>query len=389
MTSGQVMLSPRKLFTLLLGTTSLLAATAPASATEPLQGTIVAQGSAINTQDPESASIRALLDALQNVATQQPSRLISHSVVDEQGNLAELISLQSQLDIHSLEITNQEKRGNLTRVQVAINLKDTTGACPSPDIGKVLTTDLALSNDGFNNNHIDVNSILIYTETNLHQLANKAAIKAARINPALNVYENAMLATEAQHQADYHLTIGAHWQKNHSQASDQLEQQINELLNIGKGHVLPKLNLVATLSSHHGQQASQAFQLSVVMPVAKSISSQSSSVPKEVLQQLDRWLQTVWQGMQKAINCSPNYVHLSKLLDQPQWRINKGKRLGLKTGQRLLLIPENIRLDTQDGAIKMAPQVFNILHVEANDAILEHYIGQGDLDDGLFKLVVL
>ncbi len=386
------MLFASKFFALILGTASLLAALVPANAAQSLQGTITAQGSAVTAQDPESARIRALLDALRNTATQQSSRLISHSVVDDQGNLAELISLQSQLDVHSLQIINEETRGNLTRVQIAINLKDTAGTCPEPTVGKVLTTDLALSNEGNNNNHIDVNSILLYTEQQLHQKASNAAIQAARINPALNTYESAMLATEAHHQADFHLTIGAHWQNKETQVANQINQQINKLLSFASSQQNSpsvELNLLASLTSHHGQQASQVFQLPVDFPATKSISNQTSSLPQEVAQQLDIWLQNIWPSMQQAVNCSPNYVLLSKLLDQPNWRINKGKRLGLKSGQRLLLIPEKIRLDSQDGAIKKAPQVFNVQHVEANGAILSHFIGQGDLDDGLYKLVVL
>ena len=385
------MLPYRKFFALLLGTASLLTVYTSVQAEQPMQGTITAQGSALTSQDPDTASIRALLDALRNVATEKSSRITSHSVVDSQGNLAELISLQSQLDVHSLQIIKQESRGNLTRVQVAINLQDASGTCPAPTIGKVLTTDLAITSNGQNNNHIDINSLLLHAEKNLHLLANSASIKAARINPALNTYESAVLATEAYHQADFHLTIGAYWQQAESSSSDQIGQQITNLLGLQQDHSAAgaQLHLKANLSNHHGTQQSEDFATLIILPQNQSISSQTSNLPEEVTQQLNTWLANIWASMQNEINCSPNYVRLSKLIDTSNWRINKGKQLGLETGQRLLLIPEKIHLDLKDGALVRAPQVFTVEHVEPNGATLSHAIGQGDITDGLFKLVAL
>ncbi len=385
------MLPYRKFFALLLGTASLLTVYMPVQAEQPMQGTVTAQGSALTSQDPDTASIRALLDALRNVATEKSSRLTSHSVVDSQGNLAELISLQSQLDVHSLKIIEQENRGNLTRVQVAINLQDASGTCPAPMIGKVLTTDLAITSNGQNNNHIDINSLLLHTEQTSHLLANNAKIKAARINPALNTYESAVLATEAYHQADFHLTLGAYWQQADVSNSNQVGQQISNLLGLQKNSSATgaQLHLQANLSNHHGEQQSQDFTIVIKLPQDQPISSQTSNLPENVKQQLNTWLASIWPSMQIAINCSPNYVRLSKLIDAPNWRINKGKRLGLKVGQRLLLIPEKMHLDLKDGALVKAPQVFTVEHVEPNGATLSHAIGQGDITDGLFKLVAL
>ena len=385
------MLPYRKFFALLLGTASLLTAIMPVRAGQPMQGTITAQGSAITTQTPDTASIRALLDALRNVATENSSRLTSHSVVDAEGNLAELISLQSQLDVHSLQIVKQESRGNVTRVEVAINLQDASGICPAPTIGKVLTTGLAITNNGQNNNHVDINSLLLHAEQNLHQLATSGYILPTRINPALNTYESAMLATEAYHQADFHLTLGAHWQLNEVTLSNKVNQQITNLLGLNQDENEPgaQLQLMASLSNHNSEQQSQNFATNINLPKTQSISSQTSNLPQTVKQQLNNWLTDIWPSMQKAINCSPNYVRLSKIIDAPSWRINKGKGLGLKAGQRLLLIPQKIHLDLQDGAIVKAPQVFTVEHVEPNAAILAHSIGQGDITDGLFKLVTL
>ena len=385
------MLPYRQFFALMLGTASLLTAIAPVHAAQPLQGTITAQGSAITTQDPDTASTRALLDALRNVATENASLLTSHSVVDAEGNLAELISLQSQLDVHSLQIVKQESRGNVTRVQVAINLQDASGICPAPTIGKVLTTDLAITNNGQNNNQVDINSLLLHTEKSLHQLAASGHILAARINPALNTYESAMLATEAYHQADFHLTLGAHWQLNEVTTGTKVNQQISNFLGLKQDANASnaQLQLRVSLSDHNGDQQSKDFATSISLPKTQSISSQTSNLPQALRQQLNHWLSNIWPRMQKAINCSPNYVRLSKILEAPNWRINKGKRLGLKAGQRLLLIPKKIHLDLQDGAIVKAPQVFTVEHVEPNGAILAHSIGQGDITDGLFKLVTL
>jgi len=385
------MLPYRKLFALLLGTASLLTAIMPVHAAQPMQATITAQGSAITTLDPDTANIRALLDALRNVATENSSRLTSHSVVDAEGNLAELISLQSQLDIHSLQIVQQEGRGNVTRVQVAINLQDASGICPAPTIGKVLTTDLAITNSGQNNNHVDINSLLLHAEHGLHQLATSDHILASRINPALNTYQSAMLATEAYHQADFHLTLGAHWQLNAVTTSNKVNQRITSLFGLkqDKNESGAQLQLTVNLSNHNGEQQAQNFTTSINLPKTQSISSQTNNLPQTVKQQLNNWLTQIWPSIQKAINCSPNYVRLSKLIDAPNWRINKGQRLGLKAGQRLLLIPEKIHLDLQDGAIVKAPQVFTVEHVEPNAAILAHSIGQGDITDGLFKLVTL
>ena len=127
-------MSIRSTFALLLGTASLLLPWSAVEAAESTQGQIIATGSSISASDPDTAQIRALLDALRNVATEKPSRFSSHSVIDEQGNLAEMMSLQSQLNIHSLQIINKEQRGNMTRVEVALNLGDQQSHCQAPKI---------------------------------------------------------------------------------------------------------------------------------------------------------------------------------------------------------------------------------------------------------------
>ncbi len=204
-------MSIRSTFALLLGTASLLLPWSAVQAAESMQGQIITTGSSISSSDPETAQIRALLDALRNAATEKPSRFSSHSVVDEQGNLAELMSLQSQLNIHSLQIISNEQRGNMTRVEVALNLGHEADTCATPKVRKVLTTDLASHSQGVQNNHVDLNSVLLLAEQQLLQQAQRNKITAARITPALNTYQSAMLATDAYHQADFHLTIGASW----------------------------------------------------------------------------------------------------------------------------------------------------------------------------------
>lgn len=382
-------MSIRSTFALLLGTASLILPWSAVEAAEQTQGQIIATGSSISASDPETAQIRALLDALRNVATEKPSRFSSHSVIDEQGNLAELMSLQSQLNIHNLEIIKKEQRGNMTRVEVALNLADEQGSCAAPKIRKVLTTDLASDNQGVQNNHLDLNSVLLLAEQQLLQKADRQNITAARINPALNTYQTAMLATDAYHQADFHLTIGASWQSQENQTQmDQLSQTVNSWL--GKATSDNKaLVLQVSLVNLHADDEPMTNLLQLQLPAPASISSLTDHVPQDIKQQLSSWTADIWPIIAQQVNCSPNYVRLNKLLDQPGWRINKGHKLGLVTEQRVLLIPEKIQFDQRDDTVSLAPQVFNIQHVEPHSAILSHVVGQGKLPDGNYKLVAL
>lgn len=381
-------MSIRSTFALLLGTASLLLPWSAVEAAESTQGQIIATGSSISSSDPETAQIRALLDALRNVATEKPSRFSSHSVIDEQGNLAELMSLQSQLNIHGLQIINKEQRGNMTRVEVALNLGDEEGSCETPKIRKVLTTDLASDSHGVQNNHLDLHSVLLLAEQQLLTQAQRSNITAARINPALNTYQTAMLATDAYHQADFHLTIGASWHA--VQASDQIDQ-VTKTVNswLGKTSNDRTLLLQANLVNLHADEQAEQNTLQLQLPAPTSISSLTDQVPQIIQQQITAWTAEIWPTMQGKINCSPNYVRLNKLIDQPNWRINKGHQLGLAVDQRILLIPENIQINQRDDAVSLAPQVFSIQHVEPHSAILSHVAGQGKLPDGNYKLVAL
>lgn len=381
-------MSIRSTFALLLGTASLLLPWSAVEAADSTQGQIIATGSSISSSDPETAQIRALLDALRNVATEKPSRFSSHSVIDEQGNLAELMSLQSQLNIHNLQIISKEQRGNMTRVEVALNLGDAEGNCQTPKIRKVLTTDLASDSQGVQNNHLDLNSVLLLAEQQLLNLAQRSNITAARINPALNTYQTAMLATDAYHQADFHLTLGASWQpQENAEQLDQVSKTVNTWL--GKATSDKTLLLQASLVNLHADEQPVQEILQLQLPAPASISSLTDQVPQMVQQQISTWTQALWPAMQSQINCSPNYIRLNKLLDQPGWRINKGHQLGLAADQRVLLIPENIQIDQRDDSVSLAPQVFSIQHVEPHSAILSHIAGQGKLPDGNYKLVAL
>ena len=381
-------MSIRSTFALLLGTASLLLPWSAVEAAESTQGQIIATGSSISASDPDTAQIRALLDALRNVATEKPSRFSSHSVIDEQGNLAEMMSLQSQLNIHSLQIINKEQRGNMTRVEVALNLGDQQSHCQAPKIRKVLTTDLASDGQGVQNNHLDLNSVLLLTEQQLLAQAQRSNITAARINPALNLYQTAMLATDAYHQADFHLTLGASWQ---AQANTDQMHKVTNTVNtwLGKPASDKTLLLQVNLVNLHADDEPLQQLLQLQLPAPTSISSLTDQVPQMVQQQITEWTQAMWPDMQSHINCSPNYIRLNKLIDQQGWRINKGHQLGLAVNQRVLLIPEKIQIDQRDDSVSLAPQVFSIQHVEPHSAILSHVAGQGKLPDGNYKLVAL
>ena len=64
-----------------------------------------------------------------------------------------------------------------------------------------------------------------------------------------------------------------------------------------------------------------------------------------------------------------------KLTDQPLWRISKGQKLGLKKGQKLLLLPQNYVEGILNPDEKNAPHIFRVALLEPNTALLEHIAG--------------
>lgn len=358
------------------------------SAAEQATGTaLVVSGQALVTKgDNDTALMMAILDALRTAATQRKGQIISHSMVNAEGQLTENISLKSDLKIHHMDLLEQNTEQGIATVKLALNLDDNEKDCPLPQLTQILTTDLASPPGNNNYYQVDVNQVLLDAEAQFSNLAKRDNFATHRINPALNAYQTAWLASEAYNQADYHLAIGAQW----------LEKTIDT----------PKLNPLGTLSSFFDNQNSTRllitanfsspysphinlnYQHQLPLPASQSIATSSNPIPPELSKNVAMWVQKTWRNLVQNVQCEASYIKLTKIVDQPLWRINKGQKLGLEQGQKLLLLPQNYQNGILNPNATSAPQVFRVTQVHPHNAILEHMAGPTNIGPTTAQLIV-
>ena len=293
---------------------------------------LIVSGHALVTDgDTEAAIVRAILDALRTAATQHKGKIISHSIVNAEGQLTENISLQANLNIHHMDLLEQNAEHGIATVKLALELDERAKNCQLPQLTQVMTTALATPPDNSSYHQVDVNQLLLEAEAQFSALAESVNFATHRINPALNAYQTAWLASEAYNQADYHLAIGAQW----------LQHPLNKTES--KGLNRPTLILTADFSSPYLPHINLHHQQRFTLPANQSIAESSGSIPQELSQDVATWVENSWRSVYQNVQCEGSYVKLSKIIDQPLWRINKGQILGLEQGQQLLLLPQNYR----------------------------------------------
>ena len=338
--------------------------------------------------DIETAVVRAVLDALRTAATQREGKITSHSIVNAQGELTENISLQANLNIRHMNLLEQSAVQGIATVKLALELDESKKDCQLPQLTQVVTTDLA-SPPGNNNYHqVDINQLLLDTEAQFSDLAKEVNFVTQRINPALNTYQTAWLASEAYNQADFHLAIGAQWLENSS--SQPIAKGLSSLVRSFSSPAgqSPTLMLTAAFSSPYLPHIDLYHQQQFTLPPNQSISESSKSIPQALSQQVATWVQESWRSIYQNVQCEGSYIKLSKIIDQPLWRINKGQILGLEQGQQLLLLPQNY----QDGILNpdavSAPQVFKVTQLQPHAALLEHIAGPNNITTATAQVIV-
>jgi hypothetical protein len=349
---------------------------------------IVSGNALVINDDTETAMVRAILDALRSAATQLNSQISSHSIVDEQGQLTENISLKSDLNIRHMDVLEQSAIQGIATVKLALELDNSEKDCQFPQLTQVVTTDLAAPTDNNNYHQVDINQLLLNTEAQFSDLATSVNFVTHRIQPALNTYQTAWLASEAYNQADYHLTIGAQWLQN--SASKPSDNGLNNLLRSIRGQTnkSPTLMLTATFSSPYLPLIDLRHQQQFTLPANQSISEYSESIPQELSKQVATWVKNSWSSIYQTVQCEGSFIKLSKIIDQPLWRINKGKNLGLEEGQQLLLLPQDYQNGILNPDAKSAPQVFRVTQLQPHAALLEHIAGPDNITTTTAQVLV-
>jgi hypothetical protein len=366
-----------------------LAISNPSLAQQDKNSSMVVSGRAlVINDDTETAMVRAILDALRTAATQRDGQISSHSIVNEQGQLTENISLQSNLNIRHMDVLEQGAMQGIATVKLALELDNNEKECQLPQLTQVVTTDLAALTDNNNYHQVDVNQLLLNTEAQFSDLAASVNFVTHRIQPALNTYQTAWLASEAYNQADYHLTIGAKWLQN--SVSKLSVKGLNNLLRSLSGQTdqSPTLMLTATFSSPYLPLIDLRHQQQFTLPANQSISEYSESIPQELSKQVATWVQSSWSSIYQTVRCEGSYIKLSKIIDQPLWRINKGEILGLEQGQQLLLLPQGYQNGILNPDAKSAPQVFRVTQLQPHAALLEHIAGPENITTTTAQVIV-
>ncbi len=336
----------------------------------------------------ETAISRATLDALRSAATQRQGQMTSQSIVSSDGQLTENIRLKTSLNMRRMDLLEQIEVQGVVTVKLALELDEGTKDCPLPQLTQVVTTDLATPPNDSSYHQIDINQLLLDTEAQFSSLAKGGNFVTHRINPALNTYQTAWLASEAYNQADYHLAIGAKWL---STPTIELEPSgLSSLMSSlnGPQDQSPNLMLTATFSSPYRADIDLRHQQQFTLPANRSISESGAPIPQELSKQVVKWVEKSWRSIHQTVQCEGSYIKLSKIIDQPLWRINKGQKLGLEQGQRLLLLPQNYEDGILNPDAKSAPLVFKVTQLQPHAALLEHVAGPDNITNATAQVIV-
>ena len=336
----------------------------------------------------ETAISRATLDALRSAATQRQGQMTSQSIVSSDGQLTENIRLKTSLNMRRMDLLEQIEVQGVVTVKLALELDEATKDCPLPQLTQVVTTDLATPPNDSSYHQIDINQLLLDTEAQFSSLAKGGNFVTHRINPALNTYQTAWLASEAYNQADYHLAIGAQWL---STPTIELEPSgLSSLMSSlnGPQDQSPNLMLTATFSSPYRADIDLRHQQQFALPANRSISESGAPIPQELSKQVVKWVEKSWRSIHQTVQCEGSYIKLRKIIDQPLWRINKGQKLGLEQGQRLLLLPQNYEDGILNPDAKSAPLVFKVTQLQPHAALLEHVAGPDNITNATAQVIV-
>ena len=336
----------------------------------------------------ETAISRATLDALRSAATQRQGQMTSQSIVSSDGQLTENIRLKTSLNMRRMDLLEQIEVQGVVTVKLALELDEGTKECPLPQLTQVVTTDLATPPNDSSSHQIDINQLLLDTEAQFSSLAKGGNFVTHRINPALNTYQTAWLASEAYNQADYHLAIGAQWL---STPTIELEPSgLSSLMSSlnGPQDQSPNLMLTATFSSPYRADIDLRHQQQFTLPANRSISESGAPIPQELSKQVVKWVEKSWRSIHQTVQCEGSYIKLSKIIDQPLWRINKGQKLGLEQGQKLLLLPQNYEDGILNPDAKSAPLVFKVTQLQPHAALLEHVAGPDNITNATAQVIV-
>jgi hypothetical protein len=336
----------------------------------------------------ESAIARATLDALRSAATQRQGQMTSQSIVSSDGQLTENIRLKTSLNISRMDLLEQIEVQGVVTVKLALELDEGTKDCPLPQLTQVVTTDLATPPNDSSYHQVDINQLLLDTEAQFSSLAKGGNFVTHRINPALNTYQTAWLASEAYNQADYHLAIGAQWL-----STPTIEPEPSGLGSLmsslnGLQDQSPNLMLTATFSSPYGADIDLRHQQQFTLPANRSISQSGAPIPQELSKQVAKWVEKSWRSIHQTVQCEGSYIKLSKIIDQPLWRINKGQKLGLEQGQKLLLLPQNYEDGILNPDARSAPLVFKVTQLQPHAALLEHVAGPDNITNAIAQVIV-
>lgn len=336
----------------------------------------------------ETAISRATLDALRSAATQRQGQMTSQSIVSSDGQLTENIRLKTSLNMRRMDLLEQIEVQGVVTVKLALELDEGTKDCPLPQLTQVVTTDLATPPNDSSYHQIDINQLLLDTEAQFSSLAKGGNFVTHRINPALNTYQTAWLASEAYNQADYHLAIGAKWL---STPTIELEPSgLSSLMSSlnGPQDQSPNLMLTATFSSPYRADIDLRHQQQFTLPANRSISESGAPIPQELSKQVVKWVEKSWRSIHQTVQCEGSYIKLRKIIDQPLWRINKGQKLGLEQGQKLLLLPQNYEDGILNPDAKSAPLVFKVTQLQPHAALLEHVAGPDNITNATAQVIV-
>lgn len=336
---------------------------------------LLATGQAvIINNDQEQAFMNAVLDALHQLSSQQKSHLISHSLVDQQGQLEESVLLQTSLAIESLDIIKRDLLGDMARVQIAVTLQQTPTECRPGKLNRVISAQLLPPTGPQQSQHIDINRLLVLSGEKLQKMVVSEGFHWLPKKAPRNDYQQAYLADAYHFNNDYELELSVTWQDSETNLSkpNNLLSKIS-MLTKPNHRSQPSFSLHLSITSAFDAtltfQASRQFTLNNHGSVAENL----SPTPAALMSEIDHWLQQSWHQGHGKLKCHPTFVDLRQEKGSEFWVVNKGQLHGLHNGQKILLLPpynEWRQLDTSQG-----PQIYQIQRSSPYSASLQRLAG--------------
>jgi hypothetical protein len=309
-----------------------------------------------------NARIDAIIDAVRSVAMQKKTRVISHSLVESNGQLFENVFVDSEMPIREIDIVNENRLGGIYQVELRVALENGE---PQGDVG-CTTLKKPYKRE------------VIFQTTGLTEHDAYGSLDAFELVQRSKVTLGAKIKNSAHMLYKPSGSVGGSGTGVYASSALPVRQFGNQYtihVEIEKSsEMLP--DTLSSISAIFGNKSS--FLLSVALPtgqIFKKTFTVSGNNPAKLqnihstAEHVDVWIDSIWPSIESTFQCLPSKTILEDVQDSR--RLNLGIEHGVREGQMILLI------DQDGGRMRMSPmhdasyQLYRVAHAAENFSRLE------------------